>query len=317
MKLKSLFIATSFAVLSPTGFTQAPAPATATTAAPAPAAKASKATAEKKLVYALIAAVGDQFTYVRQRESTGSNIIDNNNRRVVKVENNLLNMSVLRGMDAAIAKAHPDSERVFITLNAAEMEGVLPHKREEVALGKIISTIEKMPERMNWEKILVATPKYLQSEYSGMGPKLQGIGVYVQPLESARLEGVDIGDGVKLDIGAAEYDTEKGTVNPNDGKANKQPYKTYVAPFNFIRMYVIDPKTLTVLEKNARHDFQKFHDPTATALDVGKSIPLDVLAPRITALIERSAARAIGETEVGTVVTIEEVKPGTPVPAKK
>jgi hypothetical protein len=45
---------------------------------------------------------------------------------------------------------------------------------------------------------------------------------------------------------------------------------------------------------------------------------VEVFVPRITSLIERSAARAIGETEIGANVTIQEVKPvAASTPAKK
>jgi hypothetical protein len=88
-----------------------------------------------------------------------------------------------------------------------------------------------------------------------------------------------------------------------------------------MQLYVIDPKTMRVIEKVARHDFTKLNDPTAIAIDVGRSIPPDVLAKSIGALIERSAARAVGETEIGVTVQIEEIKPAaapaSPAPAKK
>jgi hypothetical protein len=301
--LSGIAAAVATAVVLSVTATNTLAQAPSTMAAP----PAAAATAEKKKIFALVSAVGDQFNYVRQRESTGTNVIDTNNRRTVKVENNVLNLAVLRGLDSAIANAHPDSERVFITLNPAEMEGVLPQKREEVAIGKIVSALEKMPERMNWESIVVATPKYLFSEASGMGPKLQGMGIYIRSVESGRLEQVDAGDGVQLNFDGADVDTEKGTVDPNTGKKNKLGYQTYVAPFSFIRVYVIDPKTLKVIEKNARHDFTKFVDPNATSIDIAKSIPIDVLGPRISALIERSASRAVGETALGATIEIREL----------
>jgi len=263
-----------------------------------PAAKAT----EKKQVFALVSAVGDQFTYVRQRESTGSNIIDNNNRRTLKAQNNGLNLSVLRGLDTAIGNAHPDSERVYISLNPAEMEGVLPQHREAVAIGKIASELEKRPERATWDKIIVATPTFLLSERSGMGPKLHGLGVYVQPLTGGSLEGSD--GNPEIDVSSQG---ESDTTNPEGGKKNKS--KIYVAPYSYIAVYVIDPKTMRVLEKNTRHDFQKLNDPTSTALDVGRSIPLDMLANSVGALIERSAARAVSGTEFGVTVQIQEVKP--------
>ena len=262
--------------------------------------------AAKKPIYALVSAVGDQFSYVRQKESTGSNNIDNNIRRTVKIPNNALNVSVLRGLDSAIAAAHPDSERILIALSAVEMDGVLPQNRESVAIGKIVSALEKYPGRASWEKILVATPKYLQTERAGMGPKLHGLGVYVQPLVGGSMEGLE----GEPDIDVSEQGLSD-TINPTDGK--KSASKTYIAPFSYIQVYVIDPKTMTVLEKNARHDYQKLHDPNATAIDVGDSITLGTLAKRVTALAERSAARAVGETEVGVTVLIREVAP----PAQK
>jgi hypothetical protein len=288
--------------------------ATTVSAAPAPDAspkvKPAGAAAEKKQVFALVSAVGDQFTYVRQKESTGSNIIDNNVRKTLKVQDNTLNFHVLRGMDVGIGNAHPDSERVFIALNAAELEGVLPQNREEVAIGKIVSQLEKLPQRATWDKIIVATPKYLQSERRGMGPKLHGLGIYVQPLTGGSLEGQD--GNPEIDV---SNQGESDTTNPEDGKKNQS--KIYVAPYAYTQLYVIDPKTMRVIEKVARHDFTKLNDPTSVALDVGRSIPPEVLAKSIGALIERSVARAVGETEIGVSVTIQEVKPVAAAPAKK
>jgi hypothetical protein len=271
------------------------------TAAPEPA--ANTPTAQKKQIFALVAAVGDQFTYVRQREVTGSNVIDNNTRKTLKVNGNGLNLSVLRGLDTAIERAHPNSERVYITLAAEEMENVLPQDREAVAIGKIVSALEKRPERATWDKIIVATPKYLQSERQGMGPKLHGLGIYVQPLTGGTIEG---GEG-NPDIDVSSQGLSD-TTNPEDRSKNRS--KIYVAPYSYIQVYVLDPKTMRVIEKNARHDFQKLNDPNSTALDVGKSIPLEVLAKSVSDLVERSAARAVGETEVGVTVQIEEVRPG-------
>ncbi len=258
--------------------------------------------ATAKQTFALVAAVGDQFTYVRQRESVGSSIIDNNIRRVIKIPNNALNISVLRGLDATMAKAHPGSERILIALRGAKMEGVLPQNREAVALGKIVDELAKRPERAQWDKIIVATPNYVQSERAGMGPKLQGLGVYVQPLTGSALEGNE---------GEPDIDVrsqgESDTTNPTDGRKNAS--KVYVAPYSYIQIYVLDAKTLKVIEKVARHDYQKLNDPNSTALDIGDSITLGTLSRRLVALAERSAARAVSQTEIGVSVHIDEIKP--------
>ena len=65
--------------------TVAAPPATATAAAPV----TTPATAPR--VFALVAAVGDQFQYVRQKESVGSNFIDNHTRQTLKVQDHSLN----------------------------------------------------------------------------------------------------------------------------------------------------------------------------------------------------------------------------------
>lgn len=277
--------------------------------APMPFANANTAPTAKKQTIALVSAVGDQFNYVRQKQSVGSNMIDSNTRQTIKTPNNALNIAVLKGLERAANETDPGSDFVYITLNPAEMENVLPQNREEIALGKLVAAIEKMPERMNWEKIVVATPKYLQSEYSGMGPKLQGFGVYVQPLESNRLIGTDSPiDGVNLDS-----QNESQTATPS-GKRSRS--STYVAPYSYIQVWTLDAKTLKVINKNARHDFIKLSDPDSTALNVEKSISPEFLAARLERLIERSVTMAAGGKDPSGTVDIGEIKLVTPEQVK-
>ena len=252
----------------------------------------------KPKVYALISAVGDQFTYVTQKESTGSNVIDHYNRVVLKVPGNALNASVLKGLDRAIEQRDPGSTRIFATLSALEMEGVRPVDREKVATGKLLSALEKMPQRADWDTIIVVTPKFQLSERSGMGSKLEGIGIYVQPLESGMLES---GGG---DILGSDGEL---TITP-DGKPGKRS-SVYVAPYNYTQTWVFDAKTLKVLETSARYEFQRVYDPDSTALNVANSIPIAKLAEVMTSFIERSVARGVGEAlpsiEIGEIRAVE------------
>jgi hypothetical protein len=276
---------------------------------PTPLAQANTAPAAKKQTIALVSAVGDQFNYVRQKQQVGSNILDNNTRQTIKTPNNALNLAVLKGLERAANETDPGSEFVFITLNPSEMENVLPQNREEVALGKLVAALEKMPERMNWEKIVIATPKYLQSQYSGMGPKLQGFGVYVQPLESNSLVGSDTPiEGINIDSQNASQ-----TATPS-GKRSRS--STYVAPYSYIQVWTLDAKTLKVINKNARHDFIKLSDPDSTVLDVQKSIPPEFLAARLERLIERSVTMAAGGKDPSGSVDIGEIKVVTPEQVK-
>ena len=268
--------------------------------------QAQPAETPKPKVYALISAVGDQFTYVTQKESTGSNVIDHYNRVVLKVPGNALNTSVLKGLDRAIEQRDPGSTRIFATLSALEMEGVRPVDREKVAMGKLLSALEKMPQRADWDTIIVVTPKFQLSERSGMGSKLEGIGIYVQPLESGMLES---GGG---DILGSDGEL---TITP-DGKPGKRS-SVYVAPYNYTQTWVFDAKTLKVLETSARYEFQRVYDPDSTALNVANSIPIAKLAEVMTSFIERSVARGGGEAlpsiEIGEIRPVEAgaVKPKT------
>ncbi len=267
-------------------------------------AAAQPATAPKPKVYALISAVGDQFSYVTQKQSVGSNMLDNYKRVVTKIPNNALNVSILKGLDRAIAQRDPGSVRILATLNALEMEGVPPVEREKVAMGKLLSALEKMSQRADWDTIIVVTPKFLFSQRQGMGSKLEGIGIYVQPLESNSLEA----DGGGELLGSeGEY-----TITP-DGKPGKRS-SVYVAPYNYTQTWVFDAKTLKVLETSARYEFQRVYDPESTALNVGNSITPAKLAEVLSNFIERSVARGVGEALPS--IEIGDIKPVVPDAAK-
>ncbi len=260
------------------------------------------AAAARPLTYALISAVGDRFTVVSQKYSTGSNVIDNFSRTVLKVPDNALNSAVLRGLDRALAQSDPNSVRIFMSLEAVELDNVYPQDREAVALGKIVSAVEKMPERKNWDKIIVVAPTYMQSEYSGMGSKLAGLGVYIQPLQSGSLTGNTVDSSPGQDISLDQFGGSD-TVSP-DGQRSSS--RRYIAPFAYIQSWTLDAKTLAVIDKNARHNFTKLFDRQSTSVNLWNSIPPDVLAGRLLTLTERSAAGSLG-ADLGATVEIGDV----------
>jgi len=277
---------------------QVTAPAKAADAPP----MAAPAEAKKPMVWALISAVGDQFTYVRQKQTVGSNIIDNNVRQVVKVQNDAVNGAVLRGLDRAIELRDPGSTRILGVLKPIELEGVLPQDREKVAKEKLLKTLEIYPGRMSWDRIIVVVPRFQFSERLGMGPKLQGIGLYVQPLERGSMDG--LGDfGADLSEGI-----EDETITP-DGKPGKRSSQ-YVAPYNYTQTLILDAKTLAILETSARYEYQKIYDPMSTNRNVEGQVPPDKMAALMTNFIERSMARSVGE--MLPRITIGDVVPATP-----
>ena len=274
---------------------------TMTGAQPADATKAATPTPPRS--YALVSAVGDRFTYVRQRRSVGSNIIDNFARQELKVANNALNYAVLRGLDQALRESEPDSKRVLMAMNAVQLDGVRAQDRERVSLEKMIAALEPMPQRRDWDRIIVVTPSYVFSQHNGMGSKLSGLGVYVQPVESGRLEGENFSGDIDPTLQG-----ESATVSP-DGKRSQS--KLYVAPFSYLQVVTLDAKTLKVINKNPRYDFQKLYDPASTALNVENSMSPDFLADKILGLIELSAGRAVNEN-YGAKVEVGDIKPVPP-----
>jgi hypothetical protein len=259
--------------------------------------------------HVLVSAIGDTFTFVRQRESVGSNIIDNFQRKVLKVPNNLFNNIALRGLDRAVAAEFPNSKRILMSLAPAELEGVLPQDREKVAIGKLTSVLDKHPDRANWDRIYIVTPKFLLSEREGMGTKLQGLGVYVQPLTGGSLQTEGSAEGGGAETIDPSTSGLSDTLDP-DGEGTKS--KVYVAPYSYLTTYVLDAKTMRVIEKNTRHDFRKLYDPKSTALDVANNIDLAFLGENIEGLVERSVMRSVRDVADKARVEIGDVKPVQP-----
>lgn len=235
---------------------------------------------EKPRVYALVSAVGAEFNVVRQRESVGTHF-EPYKRYALKVPNVTVDSWVLRGLDRAIAAEDPDSQRVFLRLNPDEITGVLPYKRGDVLAGKSVTALESRPERRDWYRIILVTPMYLNAERSGMGTKLHGIGIYVQPLGRNR--------------GDFETSIEAETTSPTGKKGNS--YR-YVAPYFYVKVWTIDAQTLQVLDVNERYDFQRIFDPDSTTIDVEKMFAPEVLAGVVEKFVERAASKAINEGEV-------------------
>lgn len=248
-------------------------------------------------VFALVSAVGDQFSYVRQRQQVGSHL-EPYIRHTVTVPDDALNAAVLRGLDRVVAQAEPGSERVFVKLNPAEMKGIAGAERERVAIGKVARALEGLPARQGWDRIVVVTPAFVRGNRQSMGTKLQGIGVYVQPLERGRtlsLPGFDAGLDTHVEDDAQ---TPAGEANRSD---------VFIAPFFYTRVWVLDAKTLEVLETEGRFDYRKIWDPMWTATDVQANLTPEQLAGEIGKFVETASARALRET-MG-VVTVTDPKP--------
>jgi hypothetical protein len=247
---------------------------------------------------ALVSMVGDEFSFVVQKQATGSNVIDNYTRKTIRVPGQGINMSVLRGLDEAVRREYPDSERVFLAI-PHDMETLPsdPKQREEAAFTKAVSLLETMPQRQQWDQIVLVTPRWLFSARSGMGSKLSGIGLYMQPLTSAKLES-QTGENLLNDLG---LQLEEETETLKRGQMARS--ETYMAPFFYAVVSTLDAKTMKVLKREERYDFRKVSNPDSTAISIMNSFEPEQLAGVIDKFIETAALRSVtdkrGSVEIG------------------
>jgi hypothetical protein len=240
----------------------------------------------KPKVYALVAAVGERFSFVYEVRHVDSRL-EPYRRSSVNVPG-FLDRIVLQDLDKAIAQFDPDSKRIHMTLATPQLDGVAPSERGSVAISTIVGELRKMPQRLEWDRIVVVTPAYKLFELDGLATKLQGFGVFTQPLKST-----SFGFG-RDDIGFAQQGREDA-VSPGN-KAIKS--ETYVAPYSYIEVWVLDPQNLAVLDRQRRFESQKLADPMSGSLDINQSISKEFLAGRIVSLIEVSVREAVMRTEI-------------------
>ena len=241
-------------------------------------------------VVALVATVGDQVTFTRQRASVSSHI-DPTYRKTVPIPNQALNASVLRGLDRAISKEEPDARRVLLLWNTPNdtkeaLKKVYGSERNDMLLAALIEHLRAVPQRAEWDRVEAIVPRYVSGERDGMGNKLGGIGVYVQPLKNIVVEFGDNGEATTI-----EHDGQSRTVDPKTGE--KGNYSTFIAPFFYFDRVTLDAKTLEVLRRTSHFDNTKYHDPNSTALDVADQMPVSDMLRRLANLMEQSAYRAV------------------------
>ncbi len=264
---------------------------------PSPTSASTPAAAK---TFALVSAVGDQFQMVRQKEQVGSHL-ENFTRQSLTVPDQALNHAVLRGLDRAVAAEFPDSNRVFLAVRTdATIQAALPQDREALTMKRVLDLMEANPARKDWDQIIIVTPKWLMAERRGMGSKLAGIGVYVQPLGPLS-EGFD--DPVLTD-----------SVEDTDRESTQS--RRFVAPFFYVQVTTLDAKTLKVIKSESRFDFRKIVNKDSAALDVMAAFTPEQLAAHVERFVETSALRSVtnqsSSVEIGTVRSLPAPPPAEP-----
>ena len=139
----------------------------------------------------------------------------------------------------------------------------------------------------------------LKSGRDSLGEKLHGIGVFVQPAE-------------KLPSSDDFFGRTEDETRAPDGTRGRST--RFVAPFFYAQVWVLDARTLKVLETSERWDYQKLFDPKSTNLDIELDFPPEVLAPFVERFVELSTAQALREAFGQVTVSEPRIVPGAPLP---
>jgi hypothetical protein len=120
----------------------------------------------------------------------------------------------------AAAQAPPSpAPRTYALVSA--VGSTLSYVRERKSVGT------RMPGRASWHRVVVVTPRYLNSAREGLGERLHGIGVYVQPAEKVPANRDDFFGRVEDETRAADGHHSRST--NNDVEEDFPPEK--IAPF--------------------------------------------------------------------------------------
>jgi len=249
---------------------------------------------EKPKTYALVSAIGNEITYVRQVKGTGTHISPYR-RYPIKVPDGSVDAAVLRGLDRAVAQEDPDSTRVFLRVEPGKLTGIHGVNRGEVIAKEVMDDLAHAVDRKDWDRIILVTPRFVNVGSSYMGDKLHGIGIYIQPL------------GRNLDVLGDELGSDEITSSSDpesfapDGSRSTS-YK-FSAPYFYAEIWIIDARTMTVLEKKERYDFVRYYDKDG-GIDPAVNVPTAVMAQKLTSFVERASSKAFREA-VGEVTVKE------------
>ena len=252
---------------------------------------AEPAAGDKQRTYALVAAIGSRFEVMHAEQQTGSHI-SAWRREAYAINGNMLNRLALQGLDKAVASYSPDSRRIYLSTSPA---------RPEIEL--VIDELRKL-DRAGWDRIMVALPAYRFHDEPGLANRMRGFGLLAQPLCQSDVS-------FRPDrIGSCNHG-----FRPPSGpmaltpKGEEIAANTFAAPFAFVEIVTLDPKTLAVLDRSANYGHRKLTDEKASLTGVINGENPDFLARQIVEVVQTSTAEAMASGILKGAVDVREKGP--------
>jgi len=245
--------------------------------------------------YALVAAMGDQFTAASETRGTGSHL-PNYAKRSLDVKEEGINKLALASLDMAVRRMHPDSERIYLVVPLSKNLQLRVRSIEENAFETAVQALRARPDRGQWQRIVLVTPanRVQKQETGGLAPDTQGMGVFTQGLCQSDIRDCDKRRSVASGV---EVTTPKGETVKSD---------RYVAPYFFAKIWILDPQSLQVLDSEVVMDHTKYNDPDSDAMDQNQVLDRKFLLTKIVEQVEKSTTLAVSRTELRGKVEVKE-----------
>ncbi|MBL8523792.1 MAG: hypothetical protein JNN20_08890 [Betaproteobacteria bacterium] len=254
---------------------------------------ASVASPEKPLV--LVAAVGQRFTSVTQVKQTGSHLPPYR-RQLVDAPDQVLNRIVLQGLDDSIAAVSPKTQRVLLSVPIPITDYGDAAVLERAAIEHVIASLRAMPRREDWGKVVVMTPAYRSMGRDGLGDRLRGLGLFYQT--QCESNDVSCSWGSRPASGPQALTKEGET----------RPANFFVAPYSYLKCWVLDPVSLEVLEQYESLEHQKLAVSGGVMLDMRDLDNRAFIAKNIQTVVYRSVEAAVAQTELVGKISLGEVR---------
>jgi hypothetical protein len=245
--------------------------------------------------YALVAAMGDEFTAASETHSTGSHL-PNYAKRRLDVQDEGINKLALASLDMAVRKLHPESERIYLVVPLSKDTQLRVRSIEENAFEIAVQALRARPDRGEWQRIVLVTPanRVQNQETGGLAPDTQGVGLFTQGLCQSDIRDCDKRRPVTTGV---------AVTNPK-GEAVRSD--RFVAPYFFAKIWILDPQSLQVLDSEVVMDHTKYNDPDSDAMDQNQVLDRKFLLTKIVEQVEKSTTQAVSRTELRGKVEVNE-----------
>ncbi len=239
--------------------------------------------------------IGAQFTAVHEVTHVGSHLSPFRHD-VLEAPDNVLNKLVLHSLDDAIAKIEPASKRIYLAV-ATPRPRSATFSMEAAAFEAVVAQLRGMPDRAQWDRVVVATPAYrgAGTAREALPDRLQGIGIVTQ--------GLCQGEWAYCDTSTRPATAGLAAMTP---EGEPITVSRFVAPFMSIKVSILDPKTLEVLDVQEVFEHQKLYDPKSDSMDMNQNVSKRLLATRIVELVEHATREAVMASELRGNVEVRE-----------